>query len=74
MKFLDKPFPEGESFRDVVRRIESFLGEIVRHGEDVLIIGHRAPWYALEHLLRGADLDHVVNSVWEWQPGWRYDL
>jgi broad specificity phosphatase PhoE len=72
--FIDKPFPGGESFRDVVRRVENFLGDI-RHLEGpVLVIAHRAPWYALEHLLRGRELSQVIVSAWKWQPGWEYDL
>ena len=74
-EFVDKPFPDGgESFRDVVRRIENFLGDLSRNQEPVLIIGHRAPWYALEHLVRGRDLVEVVTARWSWQPGWQYEL
>jgi broad specificity phosphatase PhoE len=73
-QFVEAPFPGGESFRDVVRRVESFLQD-VRHSEgSVLVIAHRAPWYALEHLLRGRELAEVVKSPWKWQPGWEYEL
>lgn len=72
--FIEKPFPEGESYRDVVRRTESFLQEIKRGRGPVLVIAHRAPWYALEHLIRGRDLMEVVAAPWIWQPGWEYDV
>lgn len=71
--FVDHPFPGGESFRDAVRRVESFLDDLTR-GAPVLIIAHRAPWYALEHLIGGRDLVQVVSSPWKWQPGWEYEL
>ena len=74
VRFVDEPFPGGESFRDVVLRVEAFLDDLARETEPVLIIGHRAPWYALQHLLRGEDLKQVVTSAWTWQPGWEYEL
>jgi alpha-ribazole phosphatase/probable phosphoglycerate mutase len=40
----------------------------------VLIIGHRATFYALEHLLNGVPLPEAVASPWAWQPGWTFDL
>lgn len=72
--FIDDPFPGGESFRDVVRRVEGFLADLRPSEGPVLIIAHRAPWYALEHLLHGRELLEVVMSPWKWEPGWEYDL
>ena len=72
--FVDQPFPGGESFRDVVCRVESFLHDLAQVEGPVLIIGHRAPWYALEHLINGRDLLQVVSAPWTWQPGWEYEL
>jgi broad specificity phosphatase PhoE len=72
--FVDHPFPGGESFRDVVLRVEDFLNSLRRDRDPVLLVAHRAPWYALEHLLRRKDLTELVTSGWNWQPGWEYDL
>ena len=68
------PFPEGESYGDVVVRVQVWLrGALeVYGGRTVLVIGHRATWYALEHLLAGRSLAEVVGAPWRWQPGWRY--
>ena len=74
LAFVDEPFPGGESFRDVVRRVEQFLNELCSGGESVLVVAHRAPWYALENLIRGRDLKELVTSAWKWQPGWEYDV
>ena len=74
VRFVDHPFPAGESFHDVVRRVEDFLNDLSRADQPVLVIGHRATWYALEHLLHGKGLKELVASSWNWQPGWEYEL
>lgn len=74
MKFVDDAFPGGESFRDVVRRVEAFLKDLANRRGPVLVIAHRAPWYALEHLASGRDLAEVIGAPWTWQPGWEYNL
>jgi broad specificity phosphatase PhoE len=70
------PFPAGESYADVVRRVEAWLGEAEQGhpGETLLVVGHRATWFALEHLLRGVPLERVVAEPWRWQPGWQYEV
>jgi broad specificity phosphatase PhoE len=73
---VTEPFPAGESCADVVTRVASFLDDLRRdHPKDtVLIIAHRAPHHALEHLLNGHDLTALATGAWSWQPGWEYDL
>ena len=41
-------------------------------GRTVLVIGHRATFYALEHLFKHIPLHEAVTSPWHWQPGWTY--
>jgi broad specificity phosphatase PhoE len=72
--FTDKPFPAGESYRDVVRRTDAFLSDLPRTVAPVLLIAHRAQWYALEHLLAHRDLREVLTASWKWQPGWQYEI
>jgi broad specificity phosphatase PhoE len=74
LDFVDKPFPQGESYQDVVARTRGFLDDVLTGKGEILIIGHRATWYALEHLLRGRDLRGVIAAPWKWQPGWSYEL
>jgi broad specificity phosphatase PhoE len=71
---VSKPFPEGESYQDVTRRVDAWLREAERmhRGATLLVVGHRATFYALEHLLNGRPLTDVVASPWAWQPGWVY--
>jgi broad specificity phosphatase PhoE len=71
---IARPFPEGESYQQVARRVSDWLGETVREfaGRTVLAIGHRATYYALEHLVHRIPLEAAVAMPWQWQPGWIY--
>jgi len=71
---LDEPWPDGESYRDVVKRTENLLADLVaRHGGGrVLLVAHSANRTALDHLLLGRDLAEVVDAPFDWQPGWEY--
>ena len=50
---LVDPFPGVESYQQAVDRVSSWLREVVRDfgAGTALVIGHRATFYALEHLL-----------------------
>jgi broad specificity phosphatase PhoE len=73
-RHITDPFPGGESYQEVVERTAAWLADVAPAftGRRVLVIGHRATFYALEHLLRGVPLDAAVTSPWQWQPGWVY--
>lgn len=75
LRHLVDPFPNGESYQQVVGRVSEWLGEAMRQCDagTVLVIGHRATFYALEHLLHCVTLHDAVTSPWTWQPGWTYD-
>jgi len=68
------PFPDGESYQQVVDRVSAWLAETMAafRGKTVLVIGHRATFYALEHLVRKVPLGDVATSPWTWRPGWTY--
>jgi broad specificity phosphatase PhoE len=76
VRHLVDPFPNGESYQQVVDRVSGCLREALRNLDTgtVLIIGHRATYYALEHLLNRVTLHRAVTSPWTWQPGWNYQL
>jgi broad specificity phosphatase PhoE len=71
---VDTPFPNGESYRQVAHRVSAWLADAVaaHAGDTVLVVGHRATFYALEHLLNHTRLEDVVVAPWDWQPGWTY--
>jgi broad specificity phosphatase PhoE len=76
IKRIDEPFPGGESYRQTVERVRSFLGDVaLEHGSGrIVVIGHSATRWALDHLLKGVPLEGLVGAPFEWQEGWLYEL
>jgi 2,3-bisphosphoglycerate-dependent phosphoglycerate mutase len=74
---LDTPFPGGgESWRQAVRRVGGFLNDLPSRwtGRRVLLIGHVATRWALDHYLGGAPLETLVAAEFDWREGWEYQL
>jgi alpha-ribazole phosphatase/probable phosphoglycerate mutase len=73
---LDRPYPNGESWRQAVERGGWFLRDIAARcdGMSILLIGHVATKWALDHHVRGVPLEELVTAPFEWQEGWSYDL
>lgn len=73
---LDEPFPAGESWRQAVERVGCFLDELerLRDGQRVLLIGHVATRWALDHYVLGIPLHRLIAAPFEWQEGWKYIL
>ena len=71
---IDHPFPEGESWSQAVARVKGFLDELAaKHDHDrVLVIGHVATRWALDHHVAGISLEDLANAPFEWQEGWEY--
>jgi 2,3-bisphosphoglycerate-dependent phosphoglycerate mutase len=69
---VDEPWPGGESWRDAVARVSSFLAEVP--GERVLVIGHVATRWALDHRVNGRPLHELAAEEFDWRPGWEYAL
>lgn len=71
---VDEPWPDGESYRDVVARTAAFLDDLVARCDErrVLVVAHSANKVALDHLLLGADLRDGVARSMDWRPGWEY--
>ena len=70
------PYPRGESYRDVVVRMERFLKDLFLRwdGERLVIVGHAATRWAIQHLIDGEKLEDVVGAPFEWREGWEYTL
>jgi 2,3-bisphosphoglycerate-dependent phosphoglycerate mutase len=73
---LDQPYPGGESWRQAVARVGRFLGDLpLRWGDQrVLIVGHVATWWGLEHFVGGATLEDLAEQDSGWREGWEYRL
>lgn len=69
-----EPFPGGESYQQCVARVSAWLTDAKTAHPDrtILVVGHRATLYALDHLLRGLPLEQAIGAPWAWRPGWTY--
>lgn len=75
-KRITTPFPNGESYEQTTARMKSFLEDLKKNydGKRVMVIGHRATQYGLDHLINGVTLEQLTSSHFKWQPGWEYRL
>jgi alpha-ribazole phosphatase/probable phosphoglycerate mutase len=71
-----EPYPGGESYSQVVFRVQSFLRDLSPRFENerIVVVGHSATQWALQHLLEGTLLSELVDGSFRWQPGWLYTL
>jgi 2,3-bisphosphoglycerate-dependent phosphoglycerate mutase len=71
---LDRPYPGGESWRQAVARVGRFLNDLPLRwqGQRVLIIGHAATRWGLDHLIGGIPLEELIEQDFGWQEGWEY--
>jgi len=75
-KHTTDPFPNGESYELAVARVRYFLLDLQKlyQRRSVMIIGHQATQYGLEHWIKGVPLEEVVVDPWTWRPGWVYSF
>jgi broad specificity phosphatase PhoE len=73
---LDRPYPGGESWRQAVARVGRFLGDLpLRWNEQrILVIGHVATRWGLDHFIGGVRLEELVEQDFAWREGWEYRL
>lgn len=73
---INEPFPNGESYTQTTARMKSFLDDLKKNytGKRVMIIGHRATQYGLDHLINGVSLEKLTTTHFKWQPGWKYEI
>lgn len=75
-RHLDTPYPGGESWRQAVERVGRFLDDLPLRwtGGRVLVVGHTATRWALDHFLAGALLEDLLDAPFDWREGWEYRL
>jgi 2,3-bisphosphoglycerate-dependent phosphoglycerate mutase len=75
-RFLDTPYPGGESWQQAIARVGRFLHDLPLRWPDqrVLVIGHVATRWALDHHIGGVPLETLAAEDFAWQPGWDYAL
>lgn len=77
-QYVDVAFPNGESYKDVEKRMADFLSYIQKEyaGKHIAIVAHQGPQLALDVLLRGRTWQQAIDEDWRntrsWKPGWDY--
>jgi broad specificity phosphatase PhoE len=77
-KSVTNPFPNGESYEMVQKRIREFLDFLVENfdGKHVAIVAHKAPQLAIEVITQGKTWEEAFRDDWRkkkaWKPGWDY--
>lgn len=77
---VDEPFPNGESLKDVEKRIRDFCSYLLENYDDktVAIVAHKAPQFAFEVVTQGKTWEQAIEDDWrphkKWQPGWIYEV
>ena len=76
MRFLQTPYPDGESWAQAVDRVAAVLDDVRRRwqGKRVLVVGHVATRWALQIGLGGQRLEELAAQEFAWQPGWEFEL
>ena len=75
---IDETFPNGESLKDVERRVRDFVDYIKKNykGKTIGIVAHRAPQLALEVITKNISWEEANKNDWRksgaWRPGWEY--
>ncbi len=73
---VDVPYPNGESWTQAVHRVGRFLDDLPLRwsGRRVLLIGHVATRWALDHLINDVSVADLCATDFAWQEGWEYRL
>lgn len=73
---LDEPYPGGESWRAAVERVGRFLDDLPLRwgGRRVLVIGHIATRWGLDHAISGTPVETLMGEDFAWKEGWEYRL
>lgn len=77
---IDIPFPNGESLKDVEKRVREFCNFLLDNydGKTIALVAHKAPQLALEVITKDITWKEAIDSDWRktksWQPGWIYEV
>lgn len=77
-EYVARPFPNGESYKDVEARLARFIKFLSARydGKNVAIVAHQGPQLALDVLLKDKTWQQAINEDWRktksWRPGWEY--
>jgi alpha-ribazole phosphatase/probable phosphoglycerate mutase len=77
---VDQKLPNGESYKDVEKRISDFIGDLKKNydSKHIAIVAHKAPQIVLDILLNGKTYKQAFADDWRktksWRPGWEYEI
>ncbi len=80
VEYINNPFPNGESYQDVEKRMSDFCEFLKMNysGKHIAIIAHQTPQLALEVILKNKTWEQAIAEDWRntksWQPGWEYEI
>jgi 2,3-bisphosphoglycerate-dependent phosphoglycerate mutase len=65
-----------EAGMQATARVGRFLGDLPLRwdGQRVLVIGHVATRWGLDHFLSGVPLEDLIEQDFAWQEGWEYRI
>lgn len=75
---INEPFPNGESLKDVEKRVKDFCDYLLKNYDDkhIAIVAHKAPQLAFQVLTENKTWKQAIEEDWRktksWQPGWIY--
>ena len=71
-KHIDAQFPNGESLKDVEKRITEFIEDIKEkyNGKIIAIVAHRAPQLAFEVLTKKITWEEALENDWRKTKAW----
>lgn len=69
-------YPDGESWATAVERVGWCVDDLLRYcdGQRVLVIGHVATYWGLEHRIAGTPLVDLMTSGFDWRLGWEFEF
>jgi len=76
LKRINTPFPNGESYKQTSIRMKDFIDFLKKNydGKKVMVIGHRATQYGLDHWINNDSYEKLISTKFKWQPGWEYQI
>lgn len=72
LRFLDEPYPAGESWRQAIDRVGRFIADLSTRwgGATVTVFGHASSLYGFPHLLQGRPIEDILEHGIPWQDDW----
>ncbi|WP_227013419.1 histidine phosphatase family protein [Pseudonocardia sp. EC080619-01] len=70
------PYPGGESWEQALDRVLGFLRDVTSRwqGRRVLVIGHVATRWELDHFVNGISIEELIASDFGWREGWEFTV